>query len=152
MDFVSIETKVTRSGSIEVYPKFLVKRSKDLMIRGHDFYAIWDESAKRWSTDKQTVIDSIDYLISEKVAELQKAGQPAHPMYMVDSDSKSVDKCNHYCQRDRTKRINNDAAKGTTTSASFFFSSAMKSGKVRTFSCIARDTRNSARSLSLMPR
>ena len=27
--------------------------------------------------------------------------------------SKCNSKCNHYCQRDRTKRINNDAAKGT---------------------------------------
>ena len=37
MDFVKAATRALRSGGIEVYPKFLICPTKDLMIRGRDF-------------------------------------------------------------------------------------------------------------------
>ena len=42
MDFVKMSYR-TNKGNIEVYPKFIVKKSNDIMTRGGDFYAIWDE-------------------------------------------------------------------------------------------------------------
>ena len=44
LDFVSIKYR-KRNGVITVYPEFKAKRSKDLMIRGTSFYAIWGEDA-----------------------------------------------------------------------------------------------------------
>jgi hypothetical protein len=41
VDFLMISTRSTKRGVIEIYPKFIIKKSSDLMIRGGDFYAIW---------------------------------------------------------------------------------------------------------------
>ena len=60
LDFLMISTRSTKRGVIEIYPKFVIKKSSDLMIRGGDFYAIWDEALKLWSTDEQDAIYLID--------------------------------------------------------------------------------------------
>ena len=39
IDFMVISTRSTKRGVIEIYPKFIIKKSTDLMIRGGDFYA-----------------------------------------------------------------------------------------------------------------
>lgn len=59
MDFYKIVKESTRKG-IEVYPDFQVCRTKDLMIRGRSFYAIWDEEKGLWSTDEYDVARMID--------------------------------------------------------------------------------------------
>lgn len=66
-DFLTVLTKEKpgRKGGTEVYPAFLIRKSRDLMIRGQDFYAVWLESEKRWSTDEQDVIDMIDRTVEE---------------------------------------------------------------------------------------
>ena len=43
LDFLVIATRSGKRGIIEIYPKFIIKKSSDLMIRGGDFYAIWIE-------------------------------------------------------------------------------------------------------------
>jgi hypothetical protein len=45
---------------LEVYPSFRVRKSKDLMVRGKQFYAIWDEEAGLWSTDEYDVQRLVD--------------------------------------------------------------------------------------------
>ena len=59
MDFLRIVLEETKKG-IEISPDFHVRRSKDLMVRGHGFYAIWDEAASIWSTDEYEVGRLID--------------------------------------------------------------------------------------------
>ena len=59
-DFLMVSTRSTKRGMIEIYPKFKVGKSSDLMIRGGDFYAVWIEERGLWSTDEQDVIDLID--------------------------------------------------------------------------------------------
>lgn len=59
MDFFKIDTKEMKSG-IEVYPDFIVGRSKDLMVRGKSFYALWDENQNRWSIDEYDVQRLVD--------------------------------------------------------------------------------------------
>lgn len=100
VDFVTIETKMRQNGTLEIFPRFLVVRSQDLMIRGHAFYAIWDHEKGCWSTDVQRVVDMIDDLIFEKYEQLKSAydGRLA-AMYMRDGDSKSIDKWNHYVSK-----------------------------------------------------
>lgn len=64
MDFYRIvEKRIEKKNSqgiIELYPDFIVCPSKDLMIRGGSFYAIWDEHKQIWSTDEQDVQILID--------------------------------------------------------------------------------------------
>lgn len=60
MDFFQILTQEKRGGLVEAFPDFVVVRSKDLMVRGGKFYAIWDEEAKMWSTDEYKVQSLVD--------------------------------------------------------------------------------------------
>lgn len=61
MDFYQItEREGAKKGTLEVFPDFKTPRSKDLMIRGKQFYAIWDEEKGLWSTDEYDVQRLID--------------------------------------------------------------------------------------------
>ena len=60
MDFYQIKERTIKNGVREVYPDFLVGRSKDLMVRGKSFYAIWDEAAGMWSTDEYDIPRLVD--------------------------------------------------------------------------------------------
>lgn len=42
LDFIDITYKKYKDVR-QYYPEFIVKPSKDLMVRGGEFYAIWDE-------------------------------------------------------------------------------------------------------------
>lgn len=70
LDFIKIRVASrTKTNNIDVYPEFIVKPSKDLMIRGRQFYAIWDEENGVWSkeeTDVQRLIDDIIYKYAEE--------------------------------------------------------------------------------------
>lgn len=71
MDFYKIRSQSTKKGVTEVYPDFLVRRSKDLMIKGGKFYAVWDEDKGLWSTDEydvQRIIDKDLYEYADSVA------------------------------------------------------------------------------------
>ena len=70
MDFYQIKERMTKSGVIEIYPDFKVCRSKDLMVRGKSFYAIWDDKKQMWSTDEydvQRIVDKDLWDYREKV-------------------------------------------------------------------------------------
>ena len=72
MDFYVIKEKSTKRGIIEVFPDFRVGRSKDLMVRGQRFYAIWDEEAGLWSTDEYDVQRLVDRDLYEYKKRLQR--------------------------------------------------------------------------------
>ena len=99
IDFMTISTRTTKSGGVEIYPKFIIKRSTDLMIRGGDFYAIWLEERGMWSTDEQDALDLIDKELDRYVKEYQEKydGSP-RALFMRDADSGMVDKWHKYCQ------------------------------------------------------
>ena len=60
MDFYQIKERSLKNGIIEIYPDFKICRSRDLMVRGKSFYAIWDEKARLWSTDEYDVQRLVD--------------------------------------------------------------------------------------------
>jgi len=60
VDFYKIKERSEKKGTIEIYPDFLVGRSKDLMVRGRSFYAVWDEDKGLWSTDEYDVQRLVD--------------------------------------------------------------------------------------------
>jgi len=66
MDFFQIREKFYKSsGSRDIYPDFIVGRSKDIMVRGKSFYAIWDEENHIWSTDEYDVSRLVDKELKE---------------------------------------------------------------------------------------
>lgn len=87
MDFYTIGEKYGRNGLLEIYPDFKACRSKDLMIRGKAFYAVWDEDKGLWSTDEydiQRLVDQELYNYSKKLG--KKYGE-IKVKYMVNSSS-----------------------------------------------------------------
>jgi energy-coupling factor transporter ATP-binding protein EcfA2 len=60
MDFYQIRSRETRNKDIELYPDFIVGRSKDLMVQGRTFYAIWDSARGLWSRDEYDVQRLVD--------------------------------------------------------------------------------------------
>lgn len=60
MDFYSIQIKERKEGPPAVYPDWIIGRSKDLMVRGKAFYAIWDEATGLWSKDEYDVQRIVD--------------------------------------------------------------------------------------------
>lgn len=60
MDFYRISTRETQKGVMELFPDFRIGRSKDLMVRGKSFYAVWDEETGLWSTDEYDVQRLVD--------------------------------------------------------------------------------------------
>lgn len=99
LDFMFVSAR-TLKDNVEVFPKFKICRPKDLMIRGGDFYAIWDEDRNVWSTDEQDAIRLIDRELDE-YAENHKDTLGDHPrvLHMWDSDTGTIDRWHKYCQK-----------------------------------------------------
>lgn len=60
MDFLKIQERSRSKGEIEIYPDFRVGHVKDLLVRGKDFYAVWNEAKGLWSTDAIDVANLVD--------------------------------------------------------------------------------------------
>jgi uncharacterized protein DUF5906 len=73
MDFFKIvmsEIKTgPRKGEYDIYPDFQVARFTDLMVKGKQFYAIWDEKKGLWSTDEYDVQRLVDEELANYVNE-----------------------------------------------------------------------------------
>ena len=100
LDFLMISTRSTKRGVIEIYPKFIIKKSSDLMIRGGDFYAIWIEEHGLWSTDEQDALILIDKYLDEYAEENKgKFEAQVRVMHMWDAESGMIDTWHKYCQK-----------------------------------------------------
>lgn len=99
VDFMTIATKITKSGVMEIYPKFVIKKSKDLMIRGGDFYSIWNDKRNLWSTEEQEAITIIDNELREYAQEYKNSATPVRVLYMWDAESGVIDKWHKYVQK-----------------------------------------------------
>lgn len=100
LDFLMISTRSTKRGVIEIYPKFIIKKSSDLMIRGGDFYAIWIEERGLWSTDEQDALILIDKYLDEYAEENKgKFEAQIRVMHMWDAESGMIDTWHKYCQK-----------------------------------------------------
>lgn len=70
MDFFKVGTKANKNGGIEVFPEFVVRRTRDLMVQGGKFYAIWDDTQGLWSKDSYRVNDLTDEKLYEEAKEI----------------------------------------------------------------------------------
>ncbi len=103
VDFLIISTRSTKNG-VDIFPRFkLYPKSKDLMIRGSDFYAVWRDDIQSWSTNEDDALAMIDAELSKYADEYRKK----HPdslinvLYTWDSGSGSIDQWHKYCQKQK---------------------------------------------------
>lgn len=76
------------------------------MIRGGDFYAIWNEESQLWSTDEQTAIELIDKELSIFSKEYrERTGDDVRVLYLWDADSGMIDVWHKYCQKQMRDRF-----------------------------------------------
>ena len=100
LDFLTVATRTKKPGLTEIYPKFLIQKSEDLMIRGGDFYAVWVEDRGLWSTDENDVVQLVDRELN-KYAEEHKDTIEGNVKicYMWDAESGVIDSWHKYCQK-----------------------------------------------------
>ena len=103
LDFVVVSTRTSKKG-VDIYPKFrLYPESKDLMIRGGDFYAVWNEELGLWSTSESDALSIIDNMLEEKAKE-HKEKYPdvnVNVLYTWDSTTGSIDSWHKYVQKQK---------------------------------------------------
>lgn len=100
VDFLMISTRANK-GQIEIYPKFIIKKSSDLMVRGGDFYAIWIEELGLWSTEENDALALIDREL-DKYAKENKERFPegVRVLHMWDSENRMIGRWHTYIQKD----------------------------------------------------
>lgn len=101
IDFLMISTRSTKRGTIEIYPKFIIRNpSQHLMIRGGDFYAIWVEEKGLWSTSEQDAVDIIDGELDKYAKENASRFENGYKvLHLWDAESGMIDVWHKYCQR-----------------------------------------------------
>ena len=103
LDFFKVVKDVeTKKGQITtiVRPEFKVRSSKDLMIKGGDFYAVYDERTGFWSTVEDTALDIMDQEVMKVLEEHQKThiDHVMVPKLSINSSSGTVDRWHKYIQ------------------------------------------------------
>ena len=101
LDFLKIATRSPKKGVVEIYPKFLMTKSTDLMIRGRDFYAIWNEERGLWSTEELDALRMIDAALDEFARDFKPRDpeDSVHVLHMWDSENCMIDRWHKYCQK-----------------------------------------------------
>jgi len=103
VDFLIISTRSTKKGT-EIFPKFrLYPKSKDLMIRGGDFYAVWIEERGLWSTNEDDALSIIDNELKEYADKFidKNPEESVSVLYTWDSSTGSIDSWHKYCQKQK---------------------------------------------------
>ena len=99
VDFFIISTRSKR-GIVEIYPKFIIGESSDLMIRGGDFYAIWLEELGLWSTNERDAIQLIDRELDRYAEENRhKFDCKVKVLHLWDAETGMIDSWHRYCQK-----------------------------------------------------
>lgn len=95
LDFFDIAIEQKTSG-IVIYPNFKVGKTKDLMIRGGSFYAVWDEKNNIWSKDEFLIAEVVDEALRMEAKKYE--GLPVKVKYMKLFDSASWEKWRRYAR------------------------------------------------------
>ena len=103
VDFLIVSTRSTKKGT-EIFPKFrLYPKSKDLMIRGGDFYAVWIEEIGLWSTNEDDALAIIDNELKKYADDFisKHPEEYVNVLYTWDSSTGSIDQWHKYCQKQK---------------------------------------------------
>ena len=99
-DFFEINYTRKQYGKILVIkPEFKICRSNDIMVRGKDFYAIWDEENHIWSRDELKVVDIIDKALREAYDQRSTNEERVEVLYMHNNSSGSMSEWHKYVQK-----------------------------------------------------
>ena len=102
MEFYKLSTKIYPTKRIiEVFPDYLIQRSRDFMIRGHSFYAFFNKDTNLWSTDEFELFKIIDKELWEYTDKIKETniGMTVVPLTLTNYDSRGMDKYKHYTQK-----------------------------------------------------
>ena len=97
-DFCEISVKSVTGKKTVVSPTFYVDTREDLMTRGSDFCAVWDEDKKVWNTNETFVVRKIDQEVKKVYNDYinnyshSEVMPRVVPLYMRDADSGIIDK------------------------------------------------------------
>ena len=114
LDFLMINEekkfdKKLNAFTVCIRPEFRVRASEDLMIRGRDFYAVWDDENKFWSKSEDTALNLIDKEIKRYSEDYSKSHPDDHvlPLYSYKSSSGVIDSWHKYCQKQMRDNYHN---------------------------------------------
>lgn len=99
MDFYRISRKEVKGDLPVLFPDFLVKRSKDLMVRGKQFLAVWNPKTGLWSTDEYDVREMVDSHLEAYGEDLMKrTGEAYNVSYLSSNANKGWREFKNYMQ------------------------------------------------------
>ena len=98
LDFFDVSRNLVK-GIYYVKPRFLVTRTKDLMIKGRKFYAVWLPDKGKWSKDPDDVTDIIDEEVRSYCREHNDGETAYKPLLMYYADSGVIDSWNKYVEK-----------------------------------------------------
>ena len=87
MDFYDIVMREKKGEDAAFYPDWVVGKSKDLMTRGGQFYAVWNDDHQLWSTDIHDVQRIVDYDVATYAEEYNKRNHVAAQWIPIRSHS-----------------------------------------------------------------
>lgn len=85
MDFVKVGQKDNKDGTREFFPSLQVLESQDLVIRGGQFVAIWDEQAGLYTRQPYNAADIIDRAFAQLVGDRVRPGDTVKKMRVFDN-------------------------------------------------------------------
>ena len=100
LDFVEMELEFPKKDVVQIHPAYKVGKSKDLMIKGGDFYAVWCEDLGLWSTDEDDLIRLVDNEIYKYYEEIKDRfqGFKIKLLYLRKSSSGMIDEWHKFCK------------------------------------------------------
>ena len=99
LDFLHVALKYDKNGSATISPEFLSIKSKDLMVRGGKFYAIWDEETSLWVDDEFRAQELID----RELDNFKNAHPELHEAkvnYLKHTSNRSIARWHTYLEQD----------------------------------------------------
>ena len=99
-DFLMMQSREKKGQSAKsMVPVFKVCRSKDLMIRGANFYALYDEESGFWITDEFRAIEMIDNEIMKAAQAATERGDPHYAECLFYSPNGLINKWHEFCKK-----------------------------------------------------
>jgi len=101
VDFYEIIEKDTRNNSKKILrPDFLSKRTRDILIKNGEFYAVWNESKGIWSNSIYDVIDIVDQDVEEECIKRrnENIGNTYKPDKMSVNSTHLLDEFTKWCK------------------------------------------------------
>lgn len=105
LDFLDISISPTKDGML-IEPLFMVRKTKDLLIRGGDFYAIWNEDTEMWTEVELDAVNLIDKELERVTEKYKKDGVATKTLYLRNSKNRKIKEWHTYCQSDMRDNFN----------------------------------------------